>query len=184
MFQLVLFPEKRQVQAEAVVLFFCSDSATHSESSVHGFLGGEDPLGTDSSRQAMCVCSCVAGLCPGVMVQSCVCLICVIWRQVWRVAGRESGSPELLESPRTSPGSSPNFPGSFSATSPAVLSLWKLKAIQGFPGSFPDFPGSSPDFPGGFPDFPGSPPLSLGSLTPSLDSQKRRFHRKGAFFSR
>ena len=24
------------------------------------------------------------------------------WRQIWRVAGRESGSPELLGSPRTS----------------------------------------------------------------------------------
>ena len=38
------------------------------------------------------------------------------------------------------PGSSPNFPGSFSATSPEVLSLWNFTAIQGFPGSFPDFP--------------------------------------------
>ena len=70
------------------------------------------------------------------------------------------------------PGSSPNFPGSFSATSPEVLSLWNLAAIQGFPGSFPDFPGSSPDFPGSSPDFPGGQPLSLGSLTPSPDSQK------------
>ena len=26
-----------------------------------------------------------------------------IWTQIWRVAGRESGSPELLGSPRTSP---------------------------------------------------------------------------------
>ena len=69
-------------------------------------------------------------------------------------------------------GSSPNFPGSFSATSPEVLSLWNLTAIQGFPGSFPDFPGSSPDFPGSSPDFPGDQPLSLGSLTPSPDSQK------------
>ena len=47
------------------------------------------------------------------------------------------------------PGSSPNFSGSFSATSPEVLSLWNLTAIQGLPGSFPDFPGSSPNFPGG-----------------------------------
>ena len=65
----------------------------------------------------------------------------------------------------------PKLPGSFSATSPEVLSLWNLTAIQGFPGSFPDFPGSSPDFPGSFPDFPGGQPLSLGSLTPSPDSQ-------------
>ena len=70
------------------------------------------------------------------------------------------------------PGSSPNLPGSFSATSPEVLSLWNLTAIQGLPGSFPDFSGSSPDFPGSFLDFPGGQPLSLGSLTPSPDSQK------------
>ena len=46
------------------------------------------------------------------------------------------------------PGSSPNCPGSFSATSPEVLSLWNLTVIQRFPGSFPDFPGGSPNFPG------------------------------------
>ena len=63
------------------------------------------------------------------------------------------------------PGTSPNFPGRFSATSPEVLSLWNLTAIQRFPGSSPNFPGSSPNFPGG-------QPLSLGSLTPSPDSQK------------
>ena len=70
------------------------------------------------------------------------------------------------------PRSSPNFAGSFSATSPEVLSLWNSTAIQGFPGSFPDFPGSSPDFPGSFPDFPGGQPLLWGSLTPSPDSHK------------
>ena len=73
--------------------------------------------------------------------------------------------------PRAS-GKSPDFPGSFSATSPEALPLWNLTAIQGFPGSSPDFPGSSPDFPGSFRDFPGGQPLSLGSLTPSPDSQK------------
>ena len=70
------------------------------------------------------------------------------------------------------PRSSPNFPGSFSATSPEVLSLWNLTAIQRFPRSFPNLPGSSPNFPQKFPDFPGGQPLSLGSLTPSSDSQK------------
>ena len=58
------------------------------------------------------------------------------------------------------------------ATSPEVLLLWNLTVIHGFPGSSPDFPGSSPDFPGSFPDFPRGQPLSLGSLTPSPDSQK------------
>ena len=85
------------------------------------------------------------------------------WRQIWRVAERESGSPELLEGP---------VPGSFLATSPEVLSLWNLTAIQRFTASFPIFPGSSPDFSGSSPDFPGGQPLSLGSLTPSPDSQK------------
>ena len=42
----------------------------------------------------------------------------------------------------------PELPRKFSATSPEVLSLWNLTAIQRFPGSFPDFPGSSPNFPG------------------------------------
>ena len=76
----------------------------------------------------------------------------------WRVPGLPRKFPEL--------------PRKFPATSPEVLSLWNLTAIQRFPGSFPDFPGSSPDFPGSFPNFPGGQPLSLGSLTPSPDSQK------------
>ena len=42
----------------------------------------------------------------------------------------------------------PELPRKFSATSPEVLSLWNLTAIQRFPGSFPNFPGSSPNFPG------------------------------------
>ena len=82
----------------------------------------------------------------------------------------------------------PELPlGSFSVTSPEVLSLWNLTAIQRFPGSFPDFPGSLPDFPGSLPDFPGSlpdfprgRPLSLGSLTPSPDSQKLSLNRVGS----
>ena len=73
--------------------------------------------------------------------------------------------PRASEKSPDFPGSSPNFPGSFSTTSPEVLSLWNLTAIQRFPGSFPNFPGSSPNF-------PEIQPLSLGSLTPSPDSQK------------
>ena len=38
------------------------------------------------------------------------------WREIWRVAGRESGSPELLESPRTSPGVPRTSPEVASAT--------------------------------------------------------------------
>ena len=73
--------------------------------------------------------------------------------------------PRASGKPPDFPGSSPNFLGSFSATSPEVLSLWNLTAIQRFPGSSPNFPRSSPNF-------PGSQPLSLGGLTPSPDSQK------------
>ena len=52
----------------------------------------------------------------------------------WEVAGLPRKFPEL--------------PRKFLATSPEVLSLWNLTAIQRFPGSFPNFPGSSPNFPG------------------------------------
>ena len=75
------------------------------------------------------------------------------------------------------PGSSPTFPGSFSATSPEVVSLWNLTAIQRFPGSVPNLPGSSPKLPWKFPDSPGGQPLSLGSLTPWPDSQKLSLNR-------
>ena len=55
------------------------------------------------------------------------------------------------------PGSSPNFPGSFSATSPEVLSLWNLTAIQGS-RKFPRLPRKFPGLPRKFPDFPGGQP--------------------------
>ena len=58
---------------------------------------------------------------------------------------------------RTSP-----EPGDSPGTS---LAVDFKKAIHRFPASFPGFPGSSPDLPRG-------QPLSLGSLTPSDDSQK------------
>ena len=48
------------------------------------------------------------------------------WRQTWRVDGRESGSPELLESPRTSPEvprTSPEFPRRLPRK---FLSVWNL----------------------------------------------------------
>ena len=50
------------------------------------------------------------------------------------------------------PRSSPDFPGSSPATSPEVLSLWNLTAIQRFPGSLSDFPRTSPNFPGTSPE--------------------------------
>ena len=110
------------------------------------------------------------------MPDTCVLTNECAWRRNWRVVGRESKSPDF-------PGSSPDFPGSFSATSPEVLSLSNLTAIQRFTGSFPNFPGSCPDFPGSFSDFPGSRPLSLGSLTPSPDSQKLSLMCSGTTWS-
>ena len=121
--------------------------------------------------------------CPCVRVSShwhppCICRALNLLRPQLVLETNLASRWEGVRLPRASgkapdfPGSSPNFPRSFSATSPEVLSLWNLTAIQGFPGSFPDFPGSSPNFPGGFLDFPGFQPLFLGSPTPSLDSQK------------
>ena len=99
----------------------------------------------------------------------------IYWRQIWRVAGRESGNPELLGSPRTSPEvpqTSPEVPQTspevFRRLPPEVLSLWNFTAIQGFPGSFPNFPGSFPDFPGSFPDFPGGQPFLWEAWHPLL----------------
>ena len=69
----------------------------------------------------------------------------------------------------------PELPRNFSATSPEVLSLWNLTAIQRFPRSFPNFPEvprSSPNFPGSSGTSPEVSPFSQGSLTPSPDSQK------------
>ena len=67
------------------------------------------------------------------------------WDKFGVLLGEGQAHPSFWEVPGLSRGSSPNFSGSFSATSPEVLSLWSLPAIQGFPGSSPDFPGSSPE---------------------------------------
>ena len=79
-------------------------------------------------------------------------------RHLWRVAGRQSGSPELLESP------------------------WASPEVPELPRKFPsDFPGSSltvesssnPDVPRKFPgDFPGS---LTESVECSLDTSRRFF---------
>ena len=92
------------------------------------------------------------------------------WRQIWRVTGRESGSPELLESPRTSPEVSRtslevfgDFPGSS-----LTVELNSRGSSPDFPGSSPDFPGSAPDFPGSSPDFPGGQPFLWEAWHPLL----------------
>ena len=64
--------------------------------------------------------------------------------------------------------SPPEVPSDFPGSSLTV----ELNSNPEFARSFPDLSGSSPDFPESSPDFPGGQLLSLGSLTPSPDSQK------------
>ena len=72
------------------------------------------------------------------------------WRQIWRAAGRESGSPELLESPRKFPELPRKVSGDFPGTSLTVdlNSNLEVPQSQTCPEVL-DFPGSSPDFPRG-----------------------------------
>ena len=94
-----------------------------------------------------------------------------IWRQIWRVAGRESGYPELLGSPRTSP--------EVPRTSPEVFRRLPRKfshcgTLQQSRGS-PEVSQTSPEVPRTSPEVSSTSrrsALSLGSLTPSPDSQK------------
>ena len=80
------------------------------------------------------------------------------WRQIWRVAGRESGSPELLESPWTSPEvprTSPEVFGDFPGSSLTV----ELNSNPGVPRKSPRLPRKFPGLPRRFPDFPGGQPF-------------------------
>ena len=49
----------------------------------------------------------------------------------------------------------------------------ELNSNPEVPRKFPGLPQKFPKLPRKFPDFAGGQPLSLGSLTPSPDSQKR-----------
>ena len=80
-------------------------------------------------------------------------------RQIWRVAGRESGSlPASGKSP-DSPGSSPRLPRKFPETSPEVLrdcgTLQQSRGSPEVPRTSPEVPRTSPEvsrkFPGGQP---------------------------------
>ena len=93
------------------------------------------------------------------------------WRQIWRVAGRESGSPELLEVPGL-PRKFPELPWQFFGDFPGSSLTVELNSNPDVPRKFPrrspEVPQTSPEVPA----LPGGQPLSLGSLTPSPDSQK------------
>ena len=100
------------------------------------------------------------------------------WRQIWRVAGRESGSPKLLGSPRTSPEVPRTSPEVFGDLPGRSLTV-ELNSNPEVPRKFPKLPQKFSKLPRKFWDFPGGQPLSLGSLTPSPDSQKHALTRKG-----
>ena len=76
----------------------------------------------------------------------------------WEVPGLPRKFPEL---PR-------KFFGDFPGSSLTV----ELNSNPEVPRKFPRLPRKFPKLPRKFPDFPGGQPLSLGSLTPSPDSQK------------
>ena len=76
----------------------------------------------------------------------------------WEVPGLPRKFPEV---PR-------KFFGDFPGSSLTV----ELNSNPEVPRKFPKLPWKFPRLPRKFPDFPGGQPLSLGSLTPSPDSQK------------
>ena len=84
---------------------------------------------------------------------------------------------EGVRLPRAS-GKSPDFPRSFPELPRKFFGHLPGGSLTVELYSNPEVPGSFPDFPGSFPDFPGGQPLSLGSLTPSPDSQKLSLTRK------
>ena len=61
------------------------------------------------------------------------------WRQIWRVAGRESGSPELLGCPQTSP-EFPELPRKFFGDFPGSSLTVELHSNPEVPRKFPRLP--------------------------------------------
>ena len=80
------------------------------------------------------------------------------------------------------PGSSLNFPGSFRRL-PRKFSHCGTNSNPEVPRKFPKLPRKFPKPPRKFRDFPGGQPLSLGSLTPSPDSQKLSLTVHGLHFT-
>ena len=69
------------------------------------------------------------------------------------------------------PRSSPNFPEVFRRLPRSSLTV-ELNSNPEVPRKFPKLPRKFPKFPRKFSDLPGGQPLSLGSLTPSPDTQQ------------
>ena len=83
------------------------------------------------------------------------------WRQIWRVAGRESGNPELLGSPQTSPEVPPTCPEVFFGDFPGSSLTVELYSNPGVPRKFPKLPRKFPGLPRKFPGLPRRSALSL-----------------------
>ena len=69
------------------------------------------------------------------------------WRQIWRVAGRESGSPELLGSPGL-PRKFPELPRKFFGDFPESSLTVELNSNPEVLRKFPKLPQTSPEVPG------------------------------------
>ena len=95
----------------------------------------------------------------------------ITWRQIWRVTGRESSSPKLLESPRTSPEVPRTSPEAFGDFPGSSLTA-ELNSNPEVPRKLPRRPRKFPGLPRKFPGLPQRSAVSLGSLTPSSDSHK------------
>ena len=88
--------------------------------------------------------------------------------------------PSFWEVPRL-PRKSPELPRKFFGDFPGGSLTVELSSNPGVPRKFPGLPRKFPKLPRKSPDFPGGQPLSLGSLTPSPDSQKLSLNSMGSF---
>ena len=84
--------------------------------------------------------------------------------------GGSQAPPSFWEVPGL-PRKFPELPRKFFGDFPGSSFTVELNSNPEVPRKFPKLPRKFPKLPQKFPDFPGGRPLSLGSLTPSPDSQ-------------
>ena len=95
--------------------------------------------------------------------------------------GGSQAPPNFWKGPRTSPEvprTSPEVFGDFPGSSLTV----ELNSNPEVPRKFPRLPRKFPGLPRRFPGLPGRFPVSLGSLTPSSDSQEVSLNSEGNRF--
>ena len=103
--------------------------------------------------------------------------------EILRRIGDKFGSqapPSFWEVPGL-PRKFPELPRKFFGDFPGRSLTVELNSNPEVPRKFPKLPRRFPKLPRKFPDFPGGQPLSLGSLTPSPDSQKLSLRWGGLF---